>query len=181
MDSDEYISEDSDMNFEISDEEHDDFFDPIIPASQVKKVYQVDYRCVSTKEIEEIQLSEANHVSNILGIPLDACKLLLKLFKWDKEVMVEEFVDTKIKFSFENSIKEAETSCDICCDSGLLKVFSACCGHQFCTDCYAHYVGQKIKEGEVLIKCAAECDVLIGWDKVPELIDADMVQKYISN
>ena len=93
MSDEEYFSEGSDILMtELSDNEGDEdgeesdtsfdaHFAPIQSEKSVKRGYQVDFTTKSTREINEIQLHDTDHVSGILGIPKHHAATLLRHFK----------------------------------------------------------------------------------------------------
>lgn len=90
---------------------------------------------------------------------------LLRYFKWNKEKLVEKYMDSPDKVlelaGISNDLvimKNSEISssakgelfvCDICCDDDLnMEIISLACGHRFCKTCVVIYTSQKIQNSE---------------------------------
>ena len=160
-----------------SEEETDHFFDPIVPNSRIKLSYHVDHKSISLKEMSKRLDQHASSVSEILGISIPDSKLLLIMYRWDKDYLIDKYTQG-ITYSLENKILKYKkpTSCDICCSDDVVEVFMADCGHPFCIDCYKQYITQKIRESEVLIKCPGECSVFIGIDKLDKILSTSVFE-----
>jgi ariadne-1 len=111
---------------------------------------------------------------------------LLRYFEWNKEKLVEAYLDDPEKVSSQagvivDSVMPKLTAregfmCDICCndESGLLSLFLPC-GHGFCGDCYTQYITLKItEEGESRrITCPAACSHIIDEKIVQSLVSPE--------
>ena len=132
-----------------------------------KKTYEVDYSVFSPADIQSHQDKQIDEVSAILGQPSEASAILLRHLRWNKERLVEIYMDKPdaVLESAGLGPDAAQTpatrvikgfTCDICCeDTPGLETYALKCGHRYCTDCYRQYLAQKIKdEGEAArIQC----------------------------
>ncbi|KAK9721206.1 hypothetical protein K7432_003600 [Basidiobolus ranarum] len=184
--------------FEMEEEEDDDDvleddyeldgddmgFSTVMLEKNKKRIYEVDFTILSIEDIVECQNKEITHVSNILGLPEQQAATLLRFFRWNKESLIERYMDTPEKIlsnagiltNDESPVKIAKVPgfvCDICCDDDPdLDTVSLPCNHRFCINCYQHYLVQKIKEeGESRkIQCPGECCNLVIDAKTVELL-----------
>jgi ariadne-1 len=134
-----------------------------------------------------------NEVSMILQISKEEVAILLRHFRWNKERLLEDYMDRPGKVleaaglgSTLKSRPKLEVipgfTCDICCDddSGL-ESFGMKCGHRFCVNCYRHYLTQKIKEeGEAArIRCPSEgCNRIIDSKSLDLLVTPHLKDRY---
>jgi ariadne-1 len=182
------MDEDSQFDFE-SEEDQDFAFDPVVPDS--KKSYEVDYSIWKPIDIVEKQRKDIEDVTTILGCESEIATTLLWHFKWNKERLIESFMENEEKVkkeagvhgNFKPEFKIIKNfCCDICCsDDENLTTFALSCNHRYCTNCYKHYITQKIKEeGESRhISCPGECTLVLDEKTVKSLVEPDVFEKYI--
>lgn len=169
-------------------EDEDQYLEDARFDKPAKKAYEVDFKVYSDSQIRSGQQSQFEEISNILGLDVGQSALLLRYFKWQKERLIEQYMDDPETINKAVGIKPEtnETSkitkvkdfiCDICCDEGdSVDTFALQCGHRYCTECYGHYLTQKIKEeGEsARIQCMGDqCKMAFDSDAVQKLVDAD--------
>lgn len=185
------MSETSDDMFYSDDSrEEDSNFDPIIPDEQTRKPYQVEFKSYALADLAAFQQTEIAHVHGIIGTNLDTSSTLLRFFQWNKERLVECWMDNPAKVCEEAGVLlEGECHfddiagfcCDICCaDDQGLQSFALSCGHSFCKSCYSHYLVVKIsKEGESRrITCPADCNCIVSEQAVKLLVDDSVFEKF---
>lgn len=141
-----------------------------------RKAYEVEYKVFTDNQIQQNQSHQIEEVSNILGLEFEQCAVLLRHFKWQKERLIDQYMDTPeqvleaagLGSKYPTTPKKQKMfgfMCDICCDDEPgIETFAMRCGHRYCINCYSHYVEQKIKEeGESgRIQCPCEgCSVVI--------------------
>lgn len=152
----------------------------------------MDYDIKSPSQIHDIQQDFINDTSAILGESSERCAILLRYFKWNKERLIENYLerrgrtlelaglDTSGAFSQPKAI--AGFMCDICCDDDEgLQTFALKCDHRFCTDCYGRYLSQKIiEEGEAAnITCPGEkCTMIVDSHTVKLMVKANVLSRY---
>jgi ariadne-1 len=170
-DSEDFMYEDE-SDFGLSEQhDNDDFdddyadddlgFDAVVAEKDKKKPYEVDYQVISLEELRAANRQEVAHVAGILSISTEHSLLLLKAFRWNKERLIEKYMENSEQVlqqagvdasqkNFPESITMTNFMCEICCtEEPKLKTISLSCGHRYCTNCYSYYLKQKIvEEGE---------------------------------
>ncbi|KAF9544703.1 hypothetical protein BGW38_009717, partial [Lunasporangiospora selenospora] len=69
-------------------------FTDMVTEKQRKKAYEVDFTVLSVPEIVAAQTNASNHVAGILGVSQDQAAALLRCNKWNKERLVERYMDS---------------------------------------------------------------------------------------
>ncbi|KMU88038.1 ankyrin repeat and IBR domain-containing protein 1 [Coccidioides immitis H538.4] len=208
MDSDdEFMSDvtsqlDEDMDFiDTQDSDEDSLgedFDADLGASftdekevtkKSRKAYEVEFKVLSPDDIQREQTVQINEVSSILGLPPESAAILLRFGRWNRERLIESYMDHPEKILEEAGLGSNITGtpktevvdgfmCDICCEDGEdLQTFAMRCGHRFCVDCYRHYLVQKIKEeGEAArIQCPQDqCQQIVDSKSLELLVRDDI-------
>ncbi|KMP01735.1 hypothetical protein DIZ76_010943 [Coccidioides immitis] len=212
MDSDdEFMSDvtsqlDEDMDFiDTQDSDEDSLgedFDADLGASftdekevtkKSRKAYEVEFKVLSPDDIQREQTVQINEVSSILGLPPESAAILLRFGRWNRERLIESYMDHPEKILEEAGLGSNITGtpktevvdgfmCDICCEDGEdLQTFAMRCGHRFCVDCYRHYLVQKIKEeGEAArIQCPQDqCQQIVDSKSLELLVPDDIKERY---
>ncbi|KAJ3032677.1 hypothetical protein HDV00_007275 [Rhizophlyctis rosea] len=191
--------DDDDMeDYEGSDNDDDydednSSFDPVVADKDRKKPYEVDFTVYSMQDILQFQDKEVSHVSSLIGCRPEHAATLLRHFRWNKERLVEQYMDKPDAVAKEAGVI-LDTSkqpkfmpvpgfmCDICCNDepGLLTL-ALSCNDRFCRDCYEHYLTQKItEEGESRrIQCPASgCKVVVDEKTVETVVKPEVLTKY---
>lgn len=126
-----------------------------------------------------------------LGMPKEHAATLLRHYRWNKEKLIERYMDNPDKVlrlagvvtdkvrriipAREISTPQHPFSCDICCDDEAdLETVAVSCNHRFCRTCYEHYLKQKIREeGESRkIECPQDgCKIVVDEKTVEEVVD----------
>ncbi|KAF9434991.1 hypothetical protein BGZ76_007078 [Entomortierella beljakovae] len=182
--------EDSDMEYEQTE---DMGFSDMITEKQRKKAYEVDFTMLPLADIQAAQASATNHVSGILGVTQDQAATLLRIFKWNKERLVERYMDHAQEILDQAGIVLEDTKsglmkrpqgfvCMICFDdSATGGAIGLRCGHVFCQACYDHYLTQKIiEEGECRkILCPESgCNVTVGEPTIKAVVQPTVLARY---
>ncbi|KAI9478377.1 MAG: hypothetical protein EXX96DRAFT_245687 [Benjaminiella poitrasii] len=176
---------------------NDDVNDDIFAEKQQKRAYEVDYIVLSTAALKNKQDKEISQVSAILGLSTEDASTLLRYFRWNKEKLFEQYMDSSEKVLVQAGVSSVSDlkhaiilakdvspnfMCDICCDdSPDMETIGVSCGHRFCRTCYTHYLVQKIKEeGESRrIQCPqSDCPVIVDEKTVELLVDTNTNMKY---
>lgn len=175
------------------DDDDDRYLDDAKDEKPVKKAYEVDYKVHSDEQIRTAQQQQVDEVSSILGLPGEQCAILLRYFKWQKDRLIEKYMDSPddvldgagLGPSYDApTVLEVMSgfSCDICCDDeGGLETYAMKCGHRYCSGCYRQYIESKIKdEGEASrIQCPAEgCSRIVGSKTVDLLVCSETGHRY---
>jgi ariadne-1 len=185
----------SDADVDGSDIELDDYDDDMgfsqeKPTKKDKKSYEVDFKVLSPDDIQHLQDSEIDECKDLLGQPVENVAILLRRFKWNREKLMEKYLDDQQEVLEAIGLEEDESGntkvvemdepfmCDICCnDEPGLKTYAMKCGHRFCLDCYRMYLATKIKEeGEAArIKCPGEgCNRILDSKSLDMLVEEDL-------
>lgn len=143
---------------------------------------------LSPADIQKQQDEQIEEVSAILGQPLESAAILLRHMRWNKERLVEKYMEDaeqildgaglEIESSSDQQMRKVPGfSCEICCeDDEDLETYALKCGHRFCTDCFRHYLGSKIRdEGEAArIQCPSSgCKRIVDSRSLEILVAGD--------
>ncbi|KAI9313240.1 hypothetical protein BX666DRAFT_755599 [Dichotomocladium elegans] len=166
------------------------------------KAYDVEFSVQSTSSLMKMQAKEIDQVSSILGLTNEDSATLLRYFRWNKEKLFERYMEVPDKVLRDAGVLTANDdgsgvqaivkakdlaldepfTCDVCCnDDPEIETVSVACGHRFCTECYVHYLRQKIRnEGESRrIECMQDkCNVIVDEKTVKQLMDSDTNERY---
>ncbi|KAG6860110.1 hypothetical protein C0995_015610 [Termitomyces sp. Mi166 len=104
-DEDYYVDDDEDMidgtqdedeedDLEMDDVYNDDF--KIAPKPK-RKAYEVDYESLSQSAVERRMKEDVDHISGILGVDENTAALLLRYMSWNKERLIEKYMDNPAK------------------------------------------------------------------------------------
>lgn len=159
-----------------------------------KKAYEVDFKVLSDDQIQRSQDTQIKEVSSILGLSPESAGVLLRHFKWNKERLIEQYMDHSqeiVESSGIDSIggiipkakKVKGFVCDICCEDEVgLETFALKCDHRYCIDCYRHYITQKVKEeGESgRIQCPSDgCKTLVDSKTIEFLATKETMHRSV--
>ncbi|KAG5518138.1 hypothetical protein PMAC_003324 [Pneumocystis sp. 'macacae'] len=188
------ILEDSmDESVEVEFDDNDTF-SVCIDEKGRRKTYEVDFCVQSIQDIRHDQNNHIKHISGMFGISEEQSATLLRHFRWNKERLIEQYMDnpetilqtvgitTDISTAPELRIIP-DFICEICCeDKQNIQTYALQCGHRYCKHCYEHYLTQKIKEGESCrIHCPGEkCKFIITEQAVKLLVSPEISRRYIA-
>ena len=174
-----------DVGFETQDKD-------IKPTRQA---YEVDFKVFDPSQIQEQQDKQIDEVSSILGQPPEASAILLRHSRWNKERLIDRYMEKTEEVLESAGLGQDSTSnppklqkvegftCDICCDdSPGMDTFAMKCGHRFCVDCYRQYLSTKIQdEGEAArIRCPGEgCTRIVDSKSLDLLVTVDLQDRYV--
>ncbi|KAK8153559.1 RING finger protein [Phyllosticta citrichinensis] len=184
--------DDSDMDIEDADIPFDTQDKDIKPT---KNSYEVDFKVFSPLDIQKYQQKTVDEVSQILGQPPEATAILLRHMRWNKERVIEQYMDKQEELLEEAGLgDEVATRCRIekapqgfMCESCYvdddpnMETFAMKCGHRFCIDCYRQYLTTKIKdEGEAArIKCPGQdCNRIVDSKSLDLLVTEELQDRY---
>lgn len=157
------------------------------------KAYETPFTVYSPPDIQNQQSEMIDEVNMILDINKEDAAILLRHFRWQKERLLEDYMDRPKKVLEAAGLYTATSDlpklqvvpgfmCDICCEDGDdLETFALKCNHRFCVDCYRHYLTQKIREeGEAArIQCPAEgCHRIIDARSLDMLVQPALYDRY---
>jgi len=178
---------------EFDEDEPDVGFSQDKDLKPTKKAYEVDFKVFSPTDIQAHQDKQINEVSAILGQPSEATAILLRHLRWNKERLIELYMEKPDmvleKAGLGPASAQAVTTkvikgfmCDICVeDTPGLETYALKCGHRYCVDCYRQYLAQKIKdEGEAArIQCPTSgCSRIVDSKSLDMLVAAELKARY---
>lgn len=168
-------------------------FSEVVTEKYRKKAYEVDFTVQKLGDIQSAQASAASHVAGILGITLEQATALLRSYKWNKERLVERYMDNSQEILDHAGVDLNDTRprvfkrstnflCEICYDESKQGVAVGLrCQHSFCPDCYDLWLTSKIiQEGECRkIPCpAADCKVFVDERTIREVVPPHVLSRY---
>ncbi|KAI8391731.1 uncharacterized protein BYT42DRAFT_527401 [Radiomyces spectabilis] len=200
LDASDYGSSLTDDEGYLGEEGDDMAFDSDFAGKPPKKAYEVDYTIQDASNLKNLQDKEINQVGTILGLRTEDAAVLLRYFRWNKEKLLERYMDSPDQVLKQAGISmgngqdqsillakdipgvDGTFMCEICCnDDENMETVSVSCGHWFCRECYEHYLTQKIKgEGESRrIECPENgCQVIVNGATVKRLVDDATYTRY---
>ena len=158
-----------------------------------KQAHIVSYKVFEPSDIQRQQDDMINEVNMILDMRKEDAAILLRYFRWNKERLLEDYMDRPNKVLEAAGLSSNSTTlpkleaipgfvCDICCeDEEGLEFFGMKCGHRYCVDCYRHYLTQKIREeGEAArIQCPADgCGRILDSRSLDLLVTPQLNGRY---
>ena len=158
-----------------------------------RKAYEVEFKVYGPADIQAHQDNQIDEVSAILGQPSEASAILLRYLRWNKEKLIEDYMDKPDAILEKAGLgpyagQTPETAiikgfvCNICCeDEPGLESYAMKCGHRYCVNCYRQYLAQKIKdEGEAArIQCPTEkCNRIVDSKSLKLLVVAELESRY---
>lgn len=159
-----------------------------------KKAYEVDFKVLGLEEIVSQQHKQIEEVSAILGLPSEASAILLRHLRWNKERLIESYMDRP-----DTVLEKAGLgpdggrapkiepvkgfTCTICFDDEPgMETYAMKCGHRYCVDCYRQYLAQKVKaEGEAArIQCPTDgCTRIVDSKSMDLLVTQDLKSRLV--
>jgi ariadne-1 len=187
--------EENDQDFNQDDDimsETSSSFSPILPAQQTRKPFQIEFTVWSTQDLIQTQQMLQSQISSLLSCSHSTAATLLRYFKWNKEKLLETFLENPQGVSQAAGVLVNEQDkpllikvkgfvCDICCnDDPELLTYALACQHRFCQNCYTEYIERKItQEGESRnIQCPSNCSFIVDESTVALLVQSRVLEKY---
>ncbi|KAH8668905.1 hypothetical protein BX600DRAFT_480834 [Xylariales sp. PMI_506] len=187
-------SENEVEDFDAFDDEPDD--EPDLDTSKEKKkiAYDISFKVFTPTDIMDQQDDMMGEVNMILEMRKEDAAILLRYFRWNKERLIEQYMDNQNKVLEAAGLGASSRSspprlevipgfmCDICCDDEEgLQSFAMKCGHRYCVSCYVQYLTQKIREeGEAArIQCPSDgCSRIIDARSLDMLVTEELKGRY---
>lgn len=159
-----------------------------------KKTFDSTFRVYHPDDIQAQQDDLIDEVNMILDIRKEDAAILLRHFRWNKERLIEDYMDRPKKVLENAGLGPSSTGpprlesipgfvCDICCeDEADLQSFAMKCGHRYCVTCYNQYLTQKIREeGEAArIQCPQDgCKRILDSKSLDLLVTAELQGRYL--
>ncbi|KAF8629287.1 hypothetical protein AX15_003534 [Amanita polypyramis BW_CC] len=92
------VSDDDEMDM---DADGDDF--KVAPKT-TRKPYEIDYRSLSQAEVEKLMRDDIENICSVLGVEASAATLLLRHMSWNRERLVEKYMDNRSRVLVEACI-----------------------------------------------------------------------------
>eukprot|EP01119_Soliformovum_irregulare_P003803 TRINITY_DN14864_c0_g1_i1.p1 TRINITY_DN14864_c0_g1~~TRINITY_DN14864_c0_g1_i1.p1 ORF type:complete len:514 (+),score=110.76 TRINITY_DN14864_c0_g1_i1:51-1592(+) len=136
-------------------------------------------------------IDEAMQVCSIPTVA--AAATLLRANKWNKEKLIEKYLDNPDKTCQDAGITALELerappapnkveSCLICFDDlPQSQTFALTCGHRYCKSCWAEYLEVMIRDGprSVYARCPApKCKAIVHEAAYKSLVDPKLYERY---
>lgn len=156
------------------------------------------YESLTTGDIFERMIQRVNHLQPILSIPAEDILLLMQQYDWNEERLLEDWTeradDLLIKAGLKTSDKATVSSdsnvrgnrrrdnftCMVCCDDKR-ETFAMECGHEYCIDCYRHYIQDHLNQGNIItcMGCSLalrneDIDLIMGTASSLKLMDSSI-------
>lgn len=184
-------------------------------------VPNLNYEVLTTQHFFENILSRLDHLQPIFNIPREDILLLMQHHDWNEERLLENWtermdellveiglsqkgstssgsLDKKIGISDASNDRakrgiafKENFECIICCEEKDTQIFSLECGHEYCIDCYRHYIENKLHNGNVItcMDCSLalkniDIDAVMGHDSSKKLMSSSIksfIQKHNKN
>ncbi|KAJ4454850.1 putative E3 ubiquitin-protein ligase dbl4 [Paratrimastix pyriformis] len=140
-----------DEGIQDEDEEIEEGVSPIVSA--------VEFQVIAPDQIRDKQEEIKAQVADVLGLPPDLCQMLLIQFQWNKELLLEKFMDNPEKVQAEAGVivappppLPAKFECDICCcEFRRADGIALNCGHLFCRECVRGHLENAVSQGPTCI------------------------------
>lgn len=216
---DSFMSQDSSFDIDEDQFSGDDLEDDLLADSlthSTKKmlsegsVPNLKYECLTTQDIFERMLKRVHHLQPIFSIPAEDILLLMQRYDWNEERLLEDWTGKMDQLLIEAGLStqnidkdnvnhknvrgikyKEDFNCIICCDEKLTETFSLECGHEYCLDCYRHYIEDRLNHGNIItcMDCALalkneDIDEIMGCASSAKLMDSSIksfIQKHNSN
>ncbi|KIJ05592.1 hypothetical protein PAXINDRAFT_182881, partial [Paxillus involutus ATCC 200175] len=97
-DADYYDDEDEDMMSTEEDgsapsDDEMDMDDFRVPQRAVRKAYEVEHEPLPQSAVEKLMSADVEHISGIFGVEASTAALLLRNMNWNKERLIEKYMD----------------------------------------------------------------------------------------
>ncbi|KAL9541663.1 hypothetical protein MBANPS3_008996 [Mucor bainieri] len=157
--------------------------------------HKVTFAAKDVEKLRVMQKETVNQVASLLAIRPQVSAILLYHFCWNKEKLIEKYIEDPDKVLVDAGVQVVSASssnkrdrgatfeCEICCnDEPGLETVSLACGHLFCVDCYSYYLSDKVKQGDATtIQCPQEgCKAAVDDATLKDVLDDAMYNRYQS-
>lgn len=180
-------------DYESDVEKYND--DPLLDTSSAYKPIRLQrsnsFEVIDKNELVKESNKLVDEVIDVLGISRPAAATLLRHTKWNKEKLIEKYMENSEKLCNEAGIPQLalekppaaqKYTCLICTEeSQAAQTYALACGHRYCNDCWKSYLELKISSGPecVSARCPApKCKAKVHEDAYNALVDPEMFAKY---
>lgn len=169
--------------------------DPLLDTSSAYKPIRLQrsnsFEVIDKNELVKESNKLVDEVIDVLGISRPAAATLLRHTKWNKEKLIEKYMENSEKLCNEAGIPQLalekppaaqKYTCLICTEeSPAAQTYALACGHRYCNDCWKSYLELKITSGPdcVSARCPApKCKAKVHEDAYKALVGPEMFTKY---
>lgn len=170
-------------------------------------VPNLKYECLTTQGIFENMLRKVNHLQPIFNLPSEDILILLQHYDWNEERLLEVWTEKMDDLLIEIGINPNHDSymktnnesinlgnephlhrnvllknnfyCVICCEEKTTETFSLECGHEYCIECYRHYIEDKLHGGNI-INCMG-CSLALKNEDIDKIMGHPSSSKLMSS
>ncbi|KAF7325537.1 RBR-type E3 ubiquitin transferase [Mycena kentingensis (nom. inval.)] len=188
------VFDDDEAMLDDSDGDGMDEDDYKLPPKPSRKAYELEYESLSQSAVQRLMAQDLEHVRNILGVDESTAGLLLRHNAWNKERLIEQYMDNadKMLVAAGAALPDPESAptprasrrpvarrskhspppspttftCPICFDDDpSLTARALACGHAACSSCWSAYVTHQIRaEAAHTCRCMTEGCTLVAPD-----------------
>ncbi|KAH7542232.1 hypothetical protein FEM48_Zijuj02G0051600 [Ziziphus jujuba var. spinosa] len=152
---------------------------------------QQNYTVLTEADIHQRQEEDIMRISTVLSISEVAASVLLRHYNWSVSKVHDEWFADEEKVRKVVGLLEKpafaspnvrELICGICFEAYPLdRMYTAACGHPFCSTCWTGYISTAINDGPgcLMLRCPdPSCTAAVGQDMISRLASAEDKQKY---
>ncbi|KAJ7646485.1 hypothetical protein FB45DRAFT_176976 [Roridomyces roridus] len=202
------VFDDEDIEMQDDDSDGDDggdMDDFKVAPKTTRKAWEVQFDSLTQASIEKLMEKDVEHIRGILGVDESKAGLLLRHNLWNKERLIEQYMDNpdKTLIAAGAAMPEPEPPrpsrrpsrkpkasaspksdtfvCSICFDDAPdITPLSLDCGHAACSGCWSAYITSKIRdEAEHACRCMAEgCGLVASDEFVRSAVDEDTYVRF---
>ncbi|KAF7376686.1 RBR-type E3 ubiquitin transferase [Mycena sanguinolenta] len=200
------VFDDEDMEMQDEDSDGDDGMemdDFKVPAKTTRKAYELESDSLTQSAVEELMEQDVEHIRGIFGVDASTAGLLLRHMSWNKERLIEKYMDNANKMLIAAGVvvpesepqrpsrrpvrkpksptKDTTFVCPICFDDAAdLTPLALDCGHAACSGCWSAYISSKIRdEAEHACRCMAEGCAIVAPDAfVRDQVDEETYERF---
>ncbi|SCV00192.1 LANO_0F05666g1_1 [Lachancea nothofagi CBS 11611] len=132
-------------------------------AYESSGVPKLAYSCLTTDQMFDLILARLERIQPIFEISYGDIIVMLQKYGWSEERLLEDWTEDQERVLVSCGLKLATSSnrsrgiqdhsdfvCNICCESNKQRTFRLECGHEYCIECYKHYIKDKLLEGKII-------------------------------
>lgn len=152
---------------------------------------ELQYNAITLEQLQRSLESRTTEVCDVLRLSKEQALTLLQFYSWNFERLMEEYLTDPEGVVKKSGISPSDSKrgiqiysekspfqCMICCEDRL-KSFKLDCQHEYCIECYKHYIKDKVSSGSV-IKCPS-CDLALSNADLSLLVESDQIEQLLQN
>ncbi|CEP64169.1 E3 ubiquitin-protein ligase HEL1 LALA0_S10e03994g [Lachancea lanzarotensis] len=124
---------------------------------------KLQYNCLTTDQIYGLMVARLDRIQPIFQLSHGDIIVMLQKYAWSEERLLEDWTEDQENVLIACGLKvekvldgprgiqtHSDFLCHICCESNKQKTFRLECGHEYCVECYEHYIKDKVPEGKII-------------------------------